>query len=673
MASVLRLFLFTLLLMGVFVTQFYVVGFELHRFYAPSWLFLGVAVLLLFTVVSQVEKGSVWIFSALGVLTGYVALRGIFSDVPSLTHKELPVLFYGVMTFLASAHLARYRGFFLLLVLFSITLLGVQLWYHSIPASDTYGLFKAWGERPGQNGKMFGFFRHYNPFASYCGLNAGVLTSLLFFRSRATLFNWIVRGLCLFLVIFSVRGAFLSGSRMGTAVTLFSVAASLFGGLSLYFLFRNGKHTSVNRVMLVLGIGVLGLFISGGVFTQAFNKVSEKRGMKGDLVEDVMGGMRISSIGMGFSLWLREPILGKGPRAYSYYAPSLRRANSAYDNGNYGHPDAEMVHNDYIQTLAEYGLIGFILVILTLSLILFFLWKGAWEGRDEDSSWFVAPVGGSAAVAGIMVHSLGDFTMHSTPVFLCLALILGVSYGWTMRTQRSLVYDVSSWGGTGLKAGVVLVASAFFVFVGQKQIRHTELLVRYDRALWKGASQEYFALARKVAQKAPDSFVLETLGFRLLKALPQLPLEQRESYLREAEAVLEQGIKLHPYRIEILSNLARTKLELKKDEEAYLFLSKALRWSGDRWRFFNLSPVVESYLVRQGELAWEQRKASDALAYFVKARDYNERGYWSVNKKKFAELRGAMRQKIENNIQVLESGKVLPSVAIENALREFDF
>lgn len=666
----LKVLLTLLLILGLGVTQFYVVGFELHRFYTPSWIFLACAVILLFSAVEKREKGSLWIYSSFLVLMIYVTLRGMNSAVPALTHKEMPVLYYGITTFLVASYVSRSKGALLTLLIFSISLLLLKLCYNLIPASQTESIIKAWGETPNQNGRMYGLFRHYTPFASHCGFWAAALVSLSFLRVKNKGVTLLLKILFLSLCLFTIYGAYKSGSRMGTGVTLLSVVLAGFGCLSLSFLVKNGKVASLNKIALMIGTGVVGLILSGVLFTAAFNKVSEERGRGGDVTEDVMGGMRIASSGMGFSLWQRSPLVGNGPRAYSYTSPSLRKTGSAYDQGGAGHPDAEMTHNDWIQTLAEYGIIGLLLVLLTVGVTFFFLWRTAWGTKGWDPHWFIGPVAATAAISGIMLHSFGDFTMHITPVFMQLLLITGAAYGWASRTPKDAFTKETHRPAMTLKIVLLLVSSALFCWVGQKQIRHAILLVKYDHAKWHRDNGKYPELAREVAQKAPDPFMLRDFGFDLLKQASQTQDKaERNNLFKEAEDILTLGHSLHPFRIEILANLARVKMELGKLEEAETYLSELFKWTGDRWKVHHVGPLAESYLMKKAEALWEKRKSAEAMTYYQKALDYNEKGFWLRGSKKQIELRRGMQkasaERIKNNLKVLEMGKVSPKEGIQ--------
>ncbi len=658
----LRFIIVLLLVAGIIVTQAYVVGFEYHRFFTPSWFFLALVPLLIFAKPPKIAKGNTLIYASLGILTLYLGLRGLFAELPFLAGKDFPVLYYGLITFVAMSIIARSKKMFFAVLAIALGIHSYQILVSLLPKDIAEGLPKAWGKLPNQKG-FFGFFRHYNPFASYCGLNAAALTGLVFLKVRNKPLEVLIKLGCILMAAFTLIAAFGSSSRLGAAVTVLSVIVCLLLGITGKALFQHGSLRSQNILISVILISILGLFGGGAGFYQTFNKVSEQetRAGSGDLEQDVMSGMRISTMSMGYSLWLESPIIGSGPRSYWTHAPRLREKR---DVTTKHFSDPEMVHNDYIQTLAEYGVIGLILILGTIAMILTMTWKTAYRQRFLNENWIVPPIIATSATLGIMVHALADFTMHNAATFIQLALILGASYGYLAANDPGLGTrpKKTAWLPHILQSVTIVSASIILVLIGKNQIVHNIKLVKYDHAKWNTNQGVYLQEAGHVAEIAPEPILLEELGISLINhaSYTSNPL-YKNAMLNAAEQKLAAGYAIHPYRLTLITNLALTKIYLGKLEQSEALITKAFEVSNNRWQSYYIDRLAAKYLILKGEHLWfKKRDASEAMAYFHKADQYAR----SIRTYKAPFLKKAKKyylEKTKEYLSTLEAGKVTPA------------
>ncbi len=94
----------------------------------------------------------------------------------------------------------------------------------------------------------------------------------------------------------------------------------------------------------------------------------------------------------------------------------LSRVTKKFENAA---PTVDYAHNDYLQYLAELGLIGFALALGVMGRCLY------WMGRGLDRSRLVA--GACGAVAAMGMHSMVDFNLYIPANALVLAWILGMA------------------------------------------------------------------------------------------------------------------------------------------------------------------------------------------------------------------------------------------------------
>jgi O-antigen ligase len=110
------------------------------------------------------------------------------------------------------------------------------------------------------------------------------------------------------------------------------------------------------------------------------------------------------------------PLLGTG---LGTYVSSFRRHKPTLDAGLVDH-----AHNDYLELLAETGVVGFLIVVGSLG---WFSWRTLkrWSARHDPEIRGLV-LGGLAGGLAIGVHSLVDFNLHIPANALTFAVLLGL-------------------------------------------------------------------------------------------------------------------------------------------------------------------------------------------------------------------------------------------------------
>jgi O-antigen ligase len=109
------------------------------------------------------------------------------------------------------------------------------------------------------------------------------------------------------------------------------------------------------------------------------------------------------------------PIIGSGLGSYSVIYPR-------YDSRN-GFYRLEQAHNDYLQTLADGGIVG---GLLGLGFLVVLFGKGFARRETDDKFRRGVATGALAGCFAVLVHSFFDFTLHTTSnalLFLILAAL----------------------------------------------------------------------------------------------------------------------------------------------------------------------------------------------------------------------------------------------------------
>jgi O-antigen ligase len=304
---------------------------------------------------------------------------------PFLTRTELLRLAAYVIVFFLTAQVFRERAdlvklvWFLIFLGFSVALLGII--QHFTSNGTIY-----WIRKLPQGGDVFGPYVNRNHFAGFVELVAPVGIGLLVFRGlRRDLFP--MAGL---LTIIPVAAVILSGSRGGIVCFAFEV-----GVLVLLARTRRGPEgaTMIAIAFIALAAFALIAWLGAG---KAIERFSTTR------MGDVTLSRRASMFRSAEHIFFDYPVRGTGLGTMVSVYP---RYETSYDGLIVDH-----VHNDYIELLAETGILGGLCGFAFLWL----LYREARKSFTADQGHFSRALhaGAIAAVCGLSLHGLVDFNLH---------------------------------------------------------------------------------------------------------------------------------------------------------------------------------------------------------------------------------------------------------------------
>lgn len=222
-------------------------------------------------------------------------------------------------------------------------------------------------------------------------------------------------------------GVLLSLSRMGFIASLFSlVVMSLlaFGGMVPSQWWSSWWKKATALGLLAAVTVVVFLFLPPGRLVHRFAELSSS--------DEITADGRLSLWSESLNLIRDYPLVGCGLGGYR--AAFLKYKESAPMKSD------DYAHNDYIQLMAELGLIGFLLAaILVLSL---FARAIRISRRHPRSDFRFLGLACAGSMAAILLHSLVDFNLYIPANGLLLVWVFGVSAGlpWPAR-EKHLIYE----------------------------------------------------------------------------------------------------------------------------------------------------------------------------------------------------------------------------------------
>lgn len=272
----------------------------------------------------------------------------------------------------------------------------------------------------------FGPFVNQHHFAAFMEMTAGLTFGFLFAggikRENRILLILAAVLMGTATVMTSSRGGLLS---LG-GVLLFAAAASNYNKAAV----ASHQSSETNRRQkLVTGavIAAMVLLVFGMVlFLRADSSLIRGVGLGGGA--DVSNG-RLHFWSVAIRVFADHPILGAGLDAFG-------AAFTRYDSWN-GVFRVEQAHNDYLQTLADAGVIGFACIA---AFVYFLFRKGVARIATADPFQRSAVIGALAGCVGIVIHSFFDFPLRtpSNAFFFLLLVTVAVVRISPKRHHRTL-------------------------------------------------------------------------------------------------------------------------------------------------------------------------------------------------------------------------------------------
>jgi O-antigen ligase len=377
-----------------------------------------IAVVALLSIVSfrsaKAKLDQICLWSAI-LFFGYVLVRATFSPLPYLARSDIYSVLAGLVVYLLTCCVltsAKAR----------MSILACLL-----AAALAHVLVGAIQFRSGNNFMPISFLQRFDYGRRASGFYvcpnhlAGLLEVLgIFGLSIVCWSRWPVWSKLLigYATAVSYLGVILTGSRGG----YLSTAASLlvFAVITLAILREGGSA-------LLLRIGAAGALVAAIGITSAVFLVRQSDFLS-DRANNVLDykNMRLDLWRAATEQWKQSPLIGTGSRTYLVYGRKYRTERMQLD--------PIYTHNDYLQLLGEYGMVG---AGTFLGFFLVHLRRGWTDARRLGlkriavshrlaSNAMALNAGALCAVAAYAVHSVFDFNLHIPANVLLLAFVFGI-------------------------------------------------------------------------------------------------------------------------------------------------------------------------------------------------------------------------------------------------------
>jgi len=481
-------------------------------------------------------------------LVGYAAWRTQVADVPYVARQELWLLVvYAVAFGLVLQNLHGQET--LVLAVHVLVLLGTLLSIYATIQFLGHGDRVLWLPQPPQ------YFHRAG--ASFVNPNhfAGLLVMLLPL-ALAQVFLGRDRG-----PLRILHGYGAAMMTAGLAVTM-SRGGWLAGGLvlMLFFLWLLVRRNQL-RIPALTALGLL--VVSAVVFVSTSDKAQKRiDGVNAGGTGDAAGRAHLWRPAL--AMWQQSRLFGVGPAHYDVRFPAFREPSVQTAPG--------YVHNEYLNTLCDYGLVGVGIVATGIAALVGgilksrkYVERGASDlgarNSNRGSNRTAFFLGSCLGLLGLAIHSAGDFLLH-IPAIGLLAVLLAAQLASTIRFATDDFWVTPKWWSRIPATALVLAALGFVLPTAMSYGREGWYL---NRAATRGTvSDDLLSDLKAAASIQPGN---PRTAFELGENYRRLSWQGAGQWREEATnsvAWLERAIALNPH-----------------DPQAHLALGLVSDWLGD--------------------------------------------------------------------------------------------
>ncbi len=290
-------------------------------------------------------------------------------------------------------------------------------------------------------------------------------------------------------------------------------------------------------------------------------------------------GVRISNWGAAVDQWATAPTFGTGAGTHLYYGRYFRRPEIQ--------ADPEHAHSDYLETLAEYGLVGFAGMSFLVFIHCYSGMLAVGASAKTASAEPFAPIrdnrialqiGSLSALAAYLVHSMTDFNLHVPGNALMFAFFFGIMANPDPEILGAPVAAVSPVSRTRFFPILLPVLGVCILVVCGPRFRGDYWTERTRAALHYRDPRSAAAFAQKaLVYETRNPFTYYLLGqawATLAQAEPNPVL--RRDVLEKSVAATRGALAIFPQDEQALALLARVLDSLKRYREAGQVYERAI-------------------------------------------------------------------------------------------------
>jgi O-antigen ligase len=460
----------------------------------------------------------------------YAVARYFTSDIEYVARVEvIQVLLFAFVFFVVLNDLHGQKE--AQVISFTLIMLATLISCYAVAQLVTHS-DRVWNLHSDNVGRAGGTYISANDFAGLLGM----LLPLTLAYLLAGRVHIVTRILLIYAVAAMVAGLGVTFSRAGWVAT----GMGIFFVLAVLLCHRNHRL----RALLCLLI----LLAGGGLFVSKY--LSKTTGFTQRVVKQEAGGPGVLDFDTRFALWRAADQMwrdnfwgGVGPAHFDYRFPEYRPALIQL------RPDR--AHNDYLNLLADWGMIGGVIVLAGIGIFVLALAK-TWphvrraevdfgHGQSNRFAFFLGATGGLFALS---VHSAMDFNLHIPANALVGVTLLALLSSNLRFATAQHWFRAGAPMKLGLTGAILLVTMAF---AADEWRRGGETLWRSRAERREAFSPEKVALLEKAFAHEPENF---QTAFNIGECFRRQSFEGGDDFATLAQQGIDwyaRAIRLNPH------------------------------------------------------------------------------------------------------------------------------
>ena len=551
----------------------------------PAYLVFGLAGLVTLKAAFKTDlpkPNRLCIATALA-LAGYVCIRSFLSPVAYLARTDLfmvigSLLVYLITTvFLTNANKRQ----ILLWALFAFAVAHILVGVIQFAQGNNYMLLP-WIFRPNYGRRASGFYICPNHIAGLFEMLALIAASITYW-GRGRPLTRIIAG---YMSAMCLAGIAITGSRGGYLSII--VGAVAFVSLSLFAIKKIRRKQFI--VFLIAAIVSVGGVLSTGLYLLGKSYALQARV---DNVYDPQN-MRIYLWKAALQQFALQPLVGTGSATYLSYGRHFRDVSVQNDPVH--------VHDDYLELLAEYGIVGAVLMAAFLGAhftnglrAIPRIVRGKMKKYGARTSNDLAlDIGALSALTALLAHSVTDFNLHIPANTLFVAFLFGILAHPTRTAAKAKDEDEAPVDGipawlrfAPATLSLMLIGSVIRLMPGEYFAERARVSLR-DSGYAEAANEARTAL--EAEKKNPDIYF--TLGeAQHYLALQAKTPEEIKTLQESAISSYLAGLRIFPDDLRLQLKLSRTLDLMGRYDEAEPVLEKAIAFDpnfGNVYAYYGL-------------------------------------------------------------------------------------
>ncbi|OGF53120.1 MAG: hypothetical protein A2Z21_06935 [Candidatus Fraserbacteria bacterium RBG_16_55_9] len=277
--------------------------------------------------------------------------------------------------------------------------------------------------------------------------------------------------------------------------------------------------------------------------------------------------VRVEDWWIGYEMFKSQPLIGIGLGDYkreflTYKAPFLQTERGQYYNEKVGYIQrAAQAHNEYIQILAEMGIIGLLATVFLIVMVFRSAWQRFTKSATPEGRWLVLAL--LAGVVAFMSDSFFSFPLHLPASVLALVFLLGVLQSRALGEDQGSPRVTLEAEGSWILASVVLIV-AFMVSIFAYRDWQADIYLDQGQRLAKVGGDSPIT-KQQATEWLETSLGLDFAPGEVFYWLGLMNLEEG-NYLKARE-LFERSLSRFPTEITYYQ-LARVNFQLEQLEEA---------------------------------------------------------------------------------------------------------